>query len=185
MGPSLGSINRAVLIACDFFLSPMSTDIFSLKAIENIGTSLAAWKKKLTRAIDDLGKDVGELEIDNPRWKLQYLGFVTQQYTAKTIRGEKQPVRAFEKIAKRIPQLIEKELQKRFCAKKVASKDFHLGSIPTLHSLIPLSQTSRKPIFALRGTDGVVGAHFSKIREYESIIRNIDVHFESQVGALS
>jgi cellulose biosynthesis protein BcsQ len=34
MGPSLGSINRAVLLACDFFLSPMSIDIFSLRAIE-------------------------------------------------------------------------------------------------------------------------------------------------------
>jgi hypothetical protein len=45
-----------------------------------------------------------------------------------------------------------------------------LGTIPTLHSLIPLSQTSRRPIFELRALDGVVGAHFAKISEYKEII---------------
>ena len=29
VGPSLGAINRCVLLACDFFLMPMSSDIFS------------------------------------------------------------------------------------------------------------------------------------------------------------
>jgi cellulose biosynthesis protein BcsQ len=45
VGPSLGAINRAVLIASDFFLLPMSSDIFSLRAIENISQSLLAWRK--------------------------------------------------------------------------------------------------------------------------------------------
>lgn len=184
MGPSLGSINRAVLIACDYFLTPMSTDIFSLKAVENIGTSLSAWQKKLSRALSDLGDGTSDLEIDDPRWKLKFLGFVTQQYTAKTIRGEKEPVRAFEKIAKQIPRLIERELVKRFSPSAHPSTSFLLGSIPTLHSLIPLSQLSRKPIFQLRGSDGVVGAHFTKVREYEKIIRGIAEHFETQLGAL-
>ena len=30
LGPSLGSINRSVLIGCDYFLTPMGTDIFSI-----------------------------------------------------------------------------------------------------------------------------------------------------------
>ncbi|MGD9164332.1 MAG: AAA family ATPase, partial [Chromatiales bacterium] len=29
LGPSLGSINRSVLIGCDKFMTPMGTDIFS------------------------------------------------------------------------------------------------------------------------------------------------------------
>ena len=40
VGPSLGAINRSVLLAVDLFLTPLSTDIFSLKALENISLSL-------------------------------------------------------------------------------------------------------------------------------------------------
>lgn len=46
MGPSLGSLNRLVLLNCDYFIIPMSSDIFSLKAVENIGLSLEIWEKK-------------------------------------------------------------------------------------------------------------------------------------------
>lgn len=34
MGPSLGAINRAVLLAMEFFVVPMSIDVFSLWAIK-------------------------------------------------------------------------------------------------------------------------------------------------------
>ena len=37
MGPSLGAINRSILLAMDFFVVPMSIDIFSSWAIKNIG----------------------------------------------------------------------------------------------------------------------------------------------------
>src|SRR5437868_9288748 len=40
VGPSLGAINRAVLLASDYFLVPMSSDIFSLMAISNIALAL-------------------------------------------------------------------------------------------------------------------------------------------------
>lgn len=45
MGPSLGAINRAVLLASDYFITPMSSDIFSILALENIGDRLVEWKK--------------------------------------------------------------------------------------------------------------------------------------------
>jgi len=111
MGPSLGSINRAVLVAADYFITPMSTDIFSVKAIENIGLSLSTWRKKLNRALDDVSDRLDELEVDNPGWNLQFLGYLTQQYLTKTIRGKKQPVSAFDKISKQIPKEINKSCQ--------------------------------------------------------------------------
>ncbi len=45
MGPSLGAINRAVLLAMEFFVVPMSIDVFSLWAIKNIGSTVSIWKK--------------------------------------------------------------------------------------------------------------------------------------------
>jgi hypothetical protein len=50
-----------------------------------------------------------------------------------------------------------------------------LGEITNLHSLVPLSQNSTVPIFNLQGKDGVVGAHFNKVKEYDktlSVIAN-------------
>lgn len=184
MGPSLGSINRAVLVAVDGFVAPMSTDIFSIRAIDNISLSLSSWKKRLERALEDIGDSIEDLEIADPHWHLQFIGYLTQQYTAKIVRGEKQPVRAFDKIAKKIPARIEKQLVAHFTRHERPLSSFSLGSIPTLNSLIPLAQSAHTPIFALKASDGVVGAHFSKVKEYEGIIKGIVERFEKQVGAL-
>ena len=184
MGPSLGSINRAVLVAVDGFVTPMSTDIFSIRAIDNISLSLSSWKKRLERALEDIADSVVDLEIANPHWHLQFIGYLTQQYTAKIVRGEKQPVRAFDKIAKKIPGRIEKQLVAHFTGRQQPLGCFDLGSIPTLNSLIPLAQSAHTPIFALKALDGVVGAHFSKVKEYEENIRNIVLRFEKQVREL-
>ena len=67
MGPSLGSINRAALLACDFFLIPISIDIFSVRAVGNISQWLRQWRKVLKskmESVDDLDEiDVLDLEI--------------------------------------------------------------------------------------------------------------------------
>lgn len=185
MGPSLGSINRAVLVAADFFITPMSTDIFSVRAIDNISQSLASWKKKLQRALEDISASILDLEINDPSWRLQFLGYLTQQYTAKTIRGEKQFVNAYDKIAKKIPGQIDRKLIAHFTDKPRSKESFNLGSVPTLHSLIPLSQSAHTPIFGLKGADGVVGAHFSKVREYGEIIKKIAGRTKAQLEAMS
>src|SRR5690606_17584594 len=57
VGPSLGAINRSVLIASDFFILPMSSDIFSLKAVENIEQSLKEWKTSFEEGLVKYEKD--------------------------------------------------------------------------------------------------------------------------------
>ncbi|MFA0698579.1 ParA family protein, partial [Vibrio sp. 10N.222.49.C9] len=39
VGPSLGAINRSVMLGCDFFVTPMSVDVFSLMAVDNMNLS--------------------------------------------------------------------------------------------------------------------------------------------------
>lgn len=170
MGPSLGSINRAVLLSCDYFITPMSLDIFSLKAIENIAKSLTGWRTKYEHGLRFVHDPFEELEIDDPKWHLNFLGYVTQQYTFKRdANGSVRPVKAFEKIMKRVPEIISDNLP----TGGLSESELDLGSIPTLHSLVPMSQTSRKPIFELQAKDGVVGAHFSKVKEFEQTIEGV------------
>ncbi|WP_281242104.1 ParA family protein [Ruania alba] len=181
MGPSLGSINRAVLLSCDYFITPMSLDIFSLKAIENISKSLRTWKLRYQRGLDAIVDPKEELEVGDPRWRLSFGGYVTQQYTFKRDSdGQPRPVKAFERIMRRVPEVIKENLLDESMP-DMADEDLHLGSIPTLHSLVPLSQSSRKPIFELSGSDGVVGAHFSKVREFDQIIGKISTKLLSNL----
>lgn len=184
MGPSLGSINRAVLLATDFFVTPMSIDIFSLRAIDNIATSVDKWKTALENGLAQ-NDEHGELEIDDPQWKLQFAGYVTQQYTAKRdAKGNRRPVKAFDHIMKEVPERIGSSFLKSSGA-RLTMENSELGSIPTLHSLIPMSQTTRKPIFDLKAADGVVGAHFQKVREYREIISKIGDRLIANVEAIS
>lgn len=184
MGPSLGSINRAVLLACDFFISPMSIDIFSLRAIENISTSLAEWRRRLELGLRQA--DPAALE-DLPRrlsFELRFLGYVAQQYTQKKVDGVSRVVHSYEKIMRRIPKTIENEFVEKLHFRKV-NIDYNLGTIPNLHSLVPMSQTARKPIFELKSKDGVRGAHFSKVADAHNLFEKIAVRLRENVVKLN
>ncbi|WP_027375591.1 ParA family protein [Chryseobacterium sp. UNC8MFCol] len=173
VGPSLGALNRSVLAASDFYIVPMSSDIFSLQALENISKSLTEWKKQLDRGLEDYKlRELEEFKInDNPvSWNLQFAGYITQQYTAKTVNGVKRPVNAYEKIIKRIPNAIQKHL---IANNDISLKFVKLGEITNLNSLIPLSQSSSVPIFDLKSENGVVGAHFNKVKEYDQTLKEI------------
>lgn len=172
MGPSLGSINRAVLLACDFFVSPMSIDIFSLKAIENISTAVLEWKKKLSHGVSQVDPDLLEDVPAGDGFDIKFAGYVAQQYIQKTTGGEKRAVAAYETIMRRIPKAIRTNFVDKFKLDDTGIR-YEIGSIPNLYSLVPMSQTARKPVFRLKARDGVRGAHFNKVRDAEIIFENV------------
>ena len=175
VGPSLGAINRTVLIACDYFIMPMSSDVFCIKAIDNIATSLKNWTDGLAKGLATYEENENEdfsLRGVPVAPNLRFLGYVNQQYTAKTQGGVVRPVKAYDKIIRQMPSRITQKL-KKFYPENIKTNELKLGDIPNFNSLIPLSQLSNKPIFLLGGQDGVVGAHFSKVREYEEVMKSI------------
>lgn len=44
LGPNLGAINRAALIASDYVVVPLSPDLFSLQGLRNLGPTLKIWR---------------------------------------------------------------------------------------------------------------------------------------------
>lgn len=184
MGPSLGSINRAVLLACDFFLSPMSIDIFSLRAIENISVSIAEWRRKLLHGVDQVDPSLKDDLPDHGAFRIKFLGYVAQQYIQKARQGVKRPVDAYEKIMKRIPKHIETNFVKKL-QPAYSSVNYRIGTIPNLHSLIPMSQSAHKPIFGLKAKDGVRGAHFSKVKDAEEIFEGVATRILENLSALA
>lgn len=172
MGPSLGALNRSILLAVDFFIMPLSVDIFSLMAVDNIIRSLSGWRKGLLDAIGRHEANEGvKFSINNVPvdWNLEFAGYVMQQYKAKAKEGVRQPVAAYEKII----QAQRTELTKLcdFFNEDITHSD--LGIIPTLSSVVPLSQQAHAPIFALDSRDGIVGSHYTRVNEAGTFFHSI------------
>lgn len=174
MGPSLGAINRSILLAADHFLTPMSADLFSLMAVENILLSLRTWTEQIQMGMSYFQKNNqghSYLLDGAPAYrKVSFLGYVMQQYKMQTIRGKKRAVRAYDNIIQRFPEEIV-ELEKSFGLGDVEAAK--LGEFPSLFSLIPMSQTAHAPVFKLTAADGVVGAHFSMVDSAGQIFEEI------------
>jgi len=178
LGPSLGSLNRSALIASDFFVTPMSIDIFSIIGLRNISDWLTDWIRRYDRGVNNLiengDKDVltrhpirKDLLIKNG-----CIGYTTQSYaTRKNVDGERRPTQAFENILSRFDQEFSANLG-GFVAPALNSK-LVLGEIPNMFSLAPLAQRNSAPIRALKASDGIFGAHYSQAALYSNIFDEV------------
>jgi len=52
MGPNLGALNRAALIACDSVVVPLAPDIYSLQGLRNLGPTLTKWRSEWRERLD-------------------------------------------------------------------------------------------------------------------------------------
>lgn len=181
MGPSLGALNRSVLLGADYFLMPLSVDIFSMMAVENIIKSLTSWKSALEDAIQRHTKQEGyafQIASNDVKWNLNFAGHVVQQYRAKIKEGKRQAVGAFERIMdKQKAELIQ--LCSFFNVDPLLAD---LGEVPTLSSVVPLSQQAHAPIFDLGAKDGVVGAHYTRVSDASIFFHAISEKFITRVG---
>ncbi|GAA5495755.1 nitrogenase iron protein [Rubritalea halochordaticola] len=180
VGPSLGALNRSVLLSCDYFLMPMTADVFSVMAIKNIGESLKSWRRKLDRGLEDYADEYGHdylLDGQKVGLKIQYMGYVSQQYKSKTQQGVEQPVKAYERILKKINPAVSLSL-KQWAAEKLDLKNPQIGKVKNLHSLVPLSQSANCPVFELTGDDGVVGGHFASVKAADDIFAQVASEIE-------
>lgn len=177
LGPSLGSINRSVLIGCDQFVTPMGADIFSILGVKNIANWIGHWSDLYENSIRlseqrNPGR-LGNYNINSSPSVLNgYLGYTMQQYITKSKQGIRRPTKAYEQIINSVPGIIGESLGGLFGA-NISLDTAKLGDIPHLYSLIPLAQSVASPILDLKSSDGLVGAQYKQREEYEKIISGI------------
>jgi cellulose biosynthesis protein BcsQ len=177
LGPSLGSINRSVLIGCEFFITPMGTDIFSILGISNIAEWLTGWLSLYENSLKiSEERFPGRLKSFNisPDVKIKngYLGYTMQQYITKSKQGVRRPTRAYEEIINNVPSVVESSLGS-FIRNSIKKEDLKLGDVPHLYSLIPLAQSNSSPILKLKGSDGLVGTQFRQQDDFRNILHQI------------
>ncbi len=177
LSPSLGSINRSVLVGCDYFITPMGTDIFSILGIRNISEWLTGWinlyEKSLDLAEERFPRRLHSFGIDKKlKIKSGYLGYTVQQYITKSKQGVRRPTKAYEEIISNVPNAVENSL-KTFIKPKLNATHLKLGDVPHLYSLIPLAQSNSCPISKLKGSDGLVGTQFKQQEDFNTILKTI------------
>lgn len=174
IGPSLGALNRAVLVGVDFFLAPMGCDIFSLIGIDNIGDWLTDWQSVYRTALEQCERRHPQ-ELDryaikrDPHQMCRFVGYTVQQYITKTIRDERRATTAYEEILRSIPYRIEERLA-GLMAPNLDVASLKLGDVPHMFSLVPLAQTAAAPIDLLLSRDGLSGGQYGQQAEYKKFI---------------
>ena len=175
VGPSLGVLNRLVLLFTDGFIMPTSSDIFCLRAVDNISKAIEQWIqtfKKLQRKYYDNKGHYYQLNNSDVAVKPMFLGYVNQQYTSRTRGGKRQAVKAYDEIISQMPDLVNEKMSKYYPG-NIDKGHLNIGEIPNFNSLIPMSQSAHKPVFQLNSHDGVLGAHFAKVDEYQEVMKGI------------
>ncbi|WP_243288762.1 ParA family protein [Geothrix terrae] len=182
--PSLGALNRTLLLGCDHFLTPMGCDVFSLMGIRNIydwistfsrdyRNGLSQWDER--HAVDDLSGDIRRIiNIENG-----YIGYTIQQYSSKFDKdGQRRPIKAYERIHQRIPSEVSSTLAS-FAPKDISLR---LGDIHHMYSLVPLAQIKHSPIAGLKSADGLVGMQFGAVADAKEALEALAVNILSNIG---
>jgi cellulose biosynthesis protein BcsQ len=96
VGSNLGALNRAALLAADHVVVPVTPDLFSLQALENVGPKLASWRDEWR----ERKSRAPRLELELPGGGMQALGYVVSRHTGLSSRGV---AVAFQRWVDRMP----------------------------------------------------------------------------------
>lgn len=168
VGPNLGAINRAAMVASDHVVIPIRPDLYSLQGLRNLGPTLSKWRQgwsEITARASD-----AHPALSLPQGEMRPRGYVVLQHGTRVDRV----VGAYDRWLRRVPAEYRRSVLEETDGSipRAAEDDHCLGMIKHYYSLAPLGQEARKPVFLLRSADGAIGAHQSAVRDAYS-------HFET------
>jgi cellulose biosynthesis protein BcsQ len=172
VGPNLGAINRAAIVAANFVVFPLAPDLFSLQALRNVGPTLREWRNDWQ---DRLERRPSVPDLQLPSADILPAGYVVMQHAVRSGR----PVQAYQKWIKRIPDVYRKEALEQVDGNVSSTEDDSecLATLKHYRSLMAMAHEARKPMFHLRAADGALGGHIHAVqdcyRDFERLARRI------------
>ena len=159
VGPNLGALNRAALVAADHVVVPLAPDLYSLQGLKNLGPTLGRWRsewqdRRKRNPIADLRISKGTMEP---------IGYVVMQHVERLDR----PVQAYARWMDRIPGVYRRAITgKPTPDGATTGEDGNcLATLKHFRSLMPLAQDARKPMFFLKAGDGARGGHMKNVKK--------------------
>ena len=172
VGPNLGAINRAAIIAANFVVFPLAPDLFSLQALRNVGPTLREWRNAWQ---DRLERRPAVEDLELPSADILPAGYIVMQHAVRSGR----PVQAYQKWIERIPDVYRQEALD-LVGGGVSSTDDDPECLATLkhyRSLMAMAHEARKPMFHLKAADGALGGHIYAVqdcyRDFEKLAKAI------------
>ncbi len=180
LGPNLGAINRAALIAADYVVVPLSPDLFSLQGLRNLGPTLRKWRngwQKCLTTWQEMPQATTYFSL--PSGAMQPIGYIVLQHAVRMDR----PVQAYERWIARIPgEYSHYVLDIQSNHTVTVSQDPHcLALLKHYRSLMPLAQEAHKPIFHLKPADGAMGSHMQSVHSADSDFKQLAQSIASTV----
>lgn len=175
VGPNLGAVNRAALISADHVVIPMAPDLFSVQGLQNLGPTLRAWRREW---LDRIPRNPNP-ELDLPGGAMTPAGYVLLQHGVRLGR----PVAAYQRWMDRIPQVYRRAvLDTDEPAPAIGSDPYCLAQLRHFHSLMPMAQEARKPVFALKPADGAFGGHQAAVAAAAADFAALTARILAEVG---
>ena len=189
LGPNLGAINRAALIASDYVVVPLSPDLFSLQGLRNLGPTLREWRKEWHKRLQEwreLQKVEPVQNLQLPEGRMEPMGYIVLQHAVRMDR----PVKAYDRWIARIPTEYRNAVLNKPGESNIAviNDPDHLALLKHYRSLMPLAQEAHKPIFHLRPADGAIGAHTQAVqsayRDFKQLAEEIAARAQVPIDPL-
>lgn len=176
LGPNLGAINRASLIASDYVVIPLGPDLFSLQGLRNLGPALRTWREGWQKR---LGSSPPK-DLPLPLGQIRPIGYMVLRHSIRLDR----PVKAFDRWIARIPSTYAEAVLMRSPNSKVTIDDDPncIAKLKDYRSLMPLAQEARKPMFFLKPADGALGAHTYAVSDAYKDFREVARRIAKQAG---
>lgn len=157
VGPNLGAINRAAIIASDHIVVPLAADLYSLQGLRNLGPTVRKWRAQWER-MRSLNEGVN---FELAPGRMQPVGYVVLQHAVRLDR----PVKAFQPWLERIPLWYAQYVLDGPAACDSTHEDVNsLATLRNYRSLMPYAQEARKPMFDLKPAHGAIGGHQKLVR---------------------
>lgn len=177
VGPSVGSLNRIVILSSDGFVVPLSPDLFSLTALPSVGNSVSTWISEWRGAVAQAASRGTDTEIPGglPAGLPVPLGYISQQFASY----RSAPASAFQRWLTQIPGAYKTEVADRLgqAGIRIPSGDPQIGTVRNLSSLVPMAQEANAAIFELTGA-AARGAQYVRARDtfedFEKLALEID-----------
>lgn len=172
VGPNLGAINRAVLIAAQSVVIPLAPDLYSLQGLKNLGPTLRRWRAEW----DERHRRNPVQDLSIPEGEMHPIGYIVMQHAVRLDR----PVLAYDRWMARIPDVYREavlEEAPELVPQTVAQDPHAVAALRHYRSLMPLAQEARKPMFFLKPADGAIGGHAAAVqdcyRDFDKLARQI------------
>jgi chromosome partitioning protein len=141
--PSLGTLNRAIVLGADFFAVPMMPDSFSVQGIENLGGILEKWKTEWRHTAKAVQGDTPAKTVlpGDPT----FIGYIINSYN---VYGQ-QPIKSHRDWIAEIPKKVKENLSLKHSRNGLVEQSWKdpLAIIQDYGQLAPLGQAKSKAIF--------------------------------------